>query len=335
MHLIDARDAASPGPTFAVVIPVGPGECEAARLQDLLASLHRYEPAPAWLIVVDDGPPSRRLDESPVMRRFRRATSLPNPRCPNGLGAHGGVAVGVLTALDWLHRQGTYDFVLKLDTDSLVIAPFAVDISRRVRATPQAGILGALGRTCNRESPDYGRGLDEVSPIVRTLAQWRLVTGAAGRADPDDARGGDLPSDATARQRFSSLCPRIEAAECRGYRARRYCQGGGYAISGAMLHAGGVLGYWEDVLGWSHLPFGEDVILGMYAYAAGLEVVDASWRGEPFGVHFRGLAYAPDELLARGHAIVHSVRNDRTLPEESIRAFFAARRGERERPATT
>src|SRR5206468_13099082 len=63
----------------AVLVPVGPGSAELARFRDLLDSLHAYEPAGSFrLIVVDDGPAPRDLGvdatviRTPLWRGGRR-----------------------------------------------------------------------------------------------------------------------------------------------------------------------------------------------------------------------------------------------------------------------
>jgi hypothetical protein len=90
-----------------------------------------------------------------------------------------------------------------------------------------------------------------------------------------------------------------------------------------------VNGYLEDPLKWQYLPLGEDVIISMYTYAIGLRLEDFSDVGEPFGVQWRGLPYPPQDLLSRGHSVIHSVKNDRQLGEDGIRQFFEGHRRSR------
>jgi hypothetical protein len=73
-------------------------------------------------------------------------------------------------------------------------------------------------------------------------------------------------------------------------------------------------------------PVPEDVMMGMYTRAVGLRSMDFSMAGQPFANHYRGLPYAPRELVQRGHAIIHSVKRDAEFAEGEIRRFFRARR---------
>ena len=47
---------------FAVLLAVGPGEKELARLADLFESLSFHEPRPSVVVPEDDAIPERRLD---------------------------------------------------------------------------------------------------------------------------------------------------------------------------------------------------------------------------------------------------------------------------------
>ena len=307
---------------FAVVVPVGPWDAEMRRLRDLVESLTYYESRLGWLVLVDDAAPPRRPSFGDGLPAHVQVITLQNPRNGRGYAYLGGLAVGVLSAFAWLWRHADPSFTLKLDTDSLVIGPFASAVAERLRAAPAAGLIGALGKTCNRACPDFGRDVESRSPIIGLLEDWRA------RPAPDTpGPAGEPPSpDAVEREAVGRIRRHIEAAERHGYRTLQYCQGGGYAVSPAMLTRMAASGAFDDMLGWAYLPVGEDVIVGMLARSVGLEVVDASSDGEPFGVQSRGLAFSPEDLVGRGYAIVHSVRTDAALDEAHIRRLFASRR---------
>jgi hypothetical protein len=82
------------------------------------------------------------------------------------------------------------------------------------------------------------------------------------------------------------------------------------------------MSFFVDPLRWYDLNFGEDVMMGVYCAAAGLQMLDRSDVGQVFGIQARQLAYSPKELLDRGHSIVHSVKNDDRYPEFEVRNFF-------------
>ena len=79
----------------------------------------------------------------------------------------------------------------------------------------------------------------------------------------------------------------------------------------------------RDTLQWEHIPVGEDVIISMYAYTVGKELMDASDEGELFGLAWQGLPFDPATMVARGYAIIHSLRTDSKYTEEYLHKFFA------------
>jgi hypothetical protein len=81
-------------------------------------------------------------------------------------------------------------------------------------------------------------------------------------------------------------------------------------------------GYLSDPLCWLRSGCTEDVMMGIYARAVGMDMADHNGPGEPFGVQFSGLPYSPDILLARGYSIVHSVKDQGELREADTRQFF-------------
>ncbi len=120
----------------------------------------------------------------------------------------------------------------------------------------------------------------------------------------------------------SSTRPRF----AHGYQPGEHCQGGGYAIAGQALSALRSAGSLHDPFLWAHDPLTEDVALALCVKSLGLDLASANGPGQPFGVQYSGLAFPPDELLARGHAVIHSVKNAPAHPEADLRAFFRSQR---------
>jgi hypothetical protein len=126
---------------FSVVVPVGPGDDEADRLDDLLRSVRQNS---IWgNVLVDDVPRARNLrrvcPDAAVVR-----TSVSQGRISDALTA---MATGTIEAM----QRASGDFALMLDTDALVIAPFADAIRAAFAADPTLGVVGAYER-----SPDGG-----------------------------------------------------------------------------------------------------------------------------------------------------------------------------------
>ena len=127
----------------AVFVLVGPDDLEVARTRDLLTGLWRHEADIEWVVLVDDVP-GRLGDgafEHPATCKLR---VIDNPRRGRGRGRFGGLCVGALAALQLLQSTDAR-FVLKIDTDALVIGPFADAIDAEFRARPGVGALGSIG----------------------------------------------------------------------------------------------------------------------------------------------------------------------------------------------
>jgi hypothetical protein len=105
-----------------------------------------------------------------------------------------------------------------------------------------------------------------------------------------------------------------------------HCQGGVYTITAAFISRMRTSGYKNDPMRFLYFPMPEDRIIGAYCAAVKLKVRDFSMPGEVFGVQSNRLPYSPKELISRGYALIHSVRNNETLPEENIRRLFAEMR---------
>jgi hypothetical protein len=199
-----------------------------------------------------------------------------------------------------IHSSGPFEFVLRLDTDALIIGAFRHVVRRFLARHPETGMLGTLGHTCRRESSHYGCEKTAVSDVFTALE--------------------NSPPTAAQIRRHASL-----AVE-HGYVGKEYCQGGAYVLPFRTLDKMRMAGGLDSPEDWVSLAVPEDVMVGMYARTVGLRSMDFSLPGQLFGNHYSGLAYSPRELVRRGHSIIHSVKCDRIFSEESIRRYFRRRR---------
>ena len=277
----------------------------------MLRSLFAHEPHLAWLVLVDDSPTRRRLETMIEVPATCRVTVLRHPRQGIGDGYLGGLCVSVLHGFQWLSMNTTVRFALKIDADSLVVAPFAKRIEQVFTNCPNIGLIGAEGRTCNREQPTYGFETRAVSPLLR-LAKWLSERSDESTTTTSQAGLDDL----------SPLAPHLIRAIRHGYRSMHYCQGGAYAVSSHLLQSMAVNNCFASGPSWSFLSIGEDVMMGMFAYSVGMQIRDMSLDNEPFGCHWKGLPYPLDVLKDRKHSILHSLKSDRLEEEISNYAAF-------------
>jgi hypothetical protein len=280
-----------------VAIPVGPAEAEVARTRDLLSAVRAHERGIDRIVLVDDAPGSRRWPADVAV--------VPNPRRGRGIGTLGGTCTATLAALAWAHAHAPGAWVLRLDTDALVIGPFVAAIEAAWR--PDDGILGSCRRTCNGEPRDLAPWASTVRRHAWPVWLWR---------HPPRRLRHVQPPVRVARQA-------VREALARGYVPGEHCIAAGCAISAPMIAALAARGWLDHPRRWLNTRLGDDIMLGIMARALGLELRDLH---DVFGLKHIGLADTPQGLLERGFAIVHSVKNDPHHREEEIRSFFAAQR---------
>lgn len=286
---------------FAVIVPIGPDAIELGRFHDFLESLRSYERGASLCVAIDSSPHVR--DVKPRDNPISDFVTLHDPFRGQGEPLMGRLSASLLLGFDLIRRAGPFDFVLRADTDALIVGEFRDSVSRFLAEHPQTGMLGTLGFTCDRASPHYGCEKTGVSDVVPALAT--------------------MPHD-------SSGFARIEAQLCsacrNGYVGKEYCQGGIYVLPFRTLERMFQFGCFEHPEEWLPLAVPEDVMMGMFTRTVGLQSSDFSMPGEPFGSNWRGLAYSPEEMLRRGHALIHSVKSDPQYSESELRHFFKSQR---------
>jgi hypothetical protein len=305
------RRSATNWPSFAVVVPVGPQPLEVERLIDLAESLAAYETGPAWFVMVDDSPVRRSLQDIIELPPGLTSIALHHVRDhrPVRFRHGGGLCSPVLTALKWVQANTNARFVLKLDTDSLVINPVCERLSRVFDVNPSLGMVGA-----HTLSPDGSKRLWDFhgATVMRMLKppfDWRR---------PLRGFRGEEPTNEQAAL--------IRRALANGYEPGEHCLGGGYALSRTMLDRMAEAGYLDEPRQWTQVDLAEDVMIGIHARAVGSSLANQVRPGEVFGVRYQGLHALPKQLVEEGFGVIHSVKNDSRMTEPDIRAFFKRRR---------
>jgi hypothetical protein len=191
---------------FAVIIPPGPGDNERRRVLDLMDSLWSYEPGARLCVVIDDSGDARDLFPAGEWPGCKLVT-LRSPYGSRGEPLFGRLSAGILLALRTVHESGPFEFVVRLDTDALIIAPFRNAVREFIESNPEAGMVGTLGSTCRREAPYYGCEKTATSDVFQAL----------------DAEGPANPSPDRIREH-------ARIAVENGYEGKEYCQGGAYVL---------------------------------------------------------------------------------------------------------
>ncbi|MGA2218853.1 MAG: hypothetical protein ABSG51_12245 [Terracidiphilus sp.] len=286
---------------FAVIVPIGPDAVELRRFHDFLESLWSYEQGASLCVAIDSSPHVR--DVKPRDNRIPDFVTLRRPFGEQGEPLMGRLSASLLVGFDLIRRAGPFDFVLRADTDALIAGEFRDAVSQFLAGHPQTGMLGTLGFTCDRASPHYGCEKTGVSDVVPAL-----------EAMPHDSPGS------------ARIEAQLNSAYRNGYVGKEYCQGGIYVLPFRTLERMFQFGCFEYPEDWLPLAVPEDVMMGMFTRTVGLESTDFSMPGEPFGSNWRGLAYSPEEMLRRGHALIHSVKSDPQYSELELRRFFKSHR---------
>lgn len=286
---------------YAVVVPVGPQPLEVERLRDLIDSFAGNEQAPGTIVMVDDSPVPRHLDRIIEAPKPVRLVGLHHAPVRRKRALRGkGVSSAVMLGMRWVQAHTDAAYAIKLDTDSLVIGPFHERISTFFHAHPTVGQIGAYSLSPNGSRREW----ETHAALIRYLKSpfhW---------GNP-------------ARRRFRML---YKLAKPNGHFDAEHCLGGGYALSRAALDNIASAGFLADPLIWAEIDSPEEIIVAVNVRAIGLGFANFVDEGEVFGTKYIGLAYAPPELVRRGYAIIHAVKNDEHLTENEIRQYFRARR---------
>jgi hypothetical protein len=284
---------------FSVIILVGPSDTDERRLGYLLESLcHHERPSDIEVILIDDAPSPRLSPGSHCGTAWAAAEIIRTPiwtgrQKPKPTNA---MMVGTMSGVSAASPDA--EFVLKLDTDALVIGRFSDQLEEAFAADASLGIVGSYDRTCTGSTRDWTVWGPR---LLRTRRLW-------SRRSPRKV----------ARTRRLLAAARVNS----DYQLGAHCLGGAYAISPALARRHDLL-HWEP---WYGTLISEDVVMGVLCAAAGLRMRSLTAAGEPFGLAHRGLPGSPEWLLARGHSIVHSVKSpDPELEADMRRAFRESR----------
>lgn len=214
-------------------------------------------------------------------------------------GGYGELWVNLAMAFSHVVKCVQFDVLLRLDTDALLLGPgLAEAAAGRFLQNPDVGALGAY-----RFSPD-----GNVRDWTPARKIFEAETGIRGLRNP------------SCRRTLRSLI-----ASAQGYTSGEHALGGAVIYRGETvreMHRRGLL----DLPMLVNSRLGEDHIFGLITVAAGYRTDDFSRPQDPMAVRWKGLPFAPDELLKAGKLVTHSIRSWGGLSEQEIRSYFAAAR---------
>jgi hypothetical protein len=290
---------------FVIVMPVGPGDEDAERAVDSVAAALAWEPQVARVVLVDDSTADRGLAER---IGDPRVVALRNPRRGFGQGVLAGTCTGMLLALRWIADDSPGSPVLRLDTDALVIGPFADRLREALAAHPEAGIVG---RDNVGSVGDWRRATAKMAMPVRVYRRPPI-------------RGQRIEQALTGRA--AGVRRLVKRARRNGYGDGHHVLAAAFAIRPELVARMAADGILDDPFAWLTVPVVDDVMITVAAHALGMPHVHHEGPGTVFALRHVGLPEPPAALVEHGYAIVHCVKNDPHLTEAEIRAFFRDRR---------
>jgi hypothetical protein len=299
---------------FAIVLLLGPGDHEIPRTKDLFDAILTLEPAAreADLYLVNDGNPRiGALEEAG--RRFARCIHLRNPLAGARHHPLDKMTAGMICALSAAAVRGAYRYVLKLDTDALVINPFHDSLAAFLDANPGVGIAGSYLRF-----PDGAQrvGYTSLGPRLARASEIRFLRSVL-RENPLEA-----PAALLAIMKRRAI---LREARVEGYVDGHHVQGGSYAVAGRVLEQWTRQSLDKSTSLFKWTKTSEDVAISLLVRWLGYELADFNAEGEVFGVWYRRLK-APPETLRRHYAIIHSLKTAEGQDEQELRAVFRRQR---------
>lgn len=294
---------------FVVLVDVGPKDSHLAELTEVLESLFYFEPEVQGVIIINDSTDSDRLN--PLKETYPNKLLIVNSPWDLRLsrGVWGRACARTLLGLKLAYETyAPFSYLVKIDTDSFIINRFSHRISAFFAKHPSVGIVG----TCKREP----------NGNLRNLSIWpQTISRYARKVTWFDLRKFSVYCFKFFRQNqdfLSQISDTIQGAIKNGYKPAENCQGGGYAVSYALIQSLYEKGQLNHPELWLYLYLGEDLLMGILAKYCNFNLADFNHDGEPFGVQYKGLSFAPEELVKRGYAIIHSTKATRGWSQAEI-----------------
>lgn len=278
----------------AVVMPVGPGT-DAAHLQDTLDSITHWMPGARVVAVNDTG------DQA-----VQTAVAAPGLTWLTSGKEGSGTSSGTLHLVccqgyRYVAEHLDVDVMVKMDTDAVVTGPAPDrDAVARFTRDPGVGMLGSFRTTCTGSTRSFESA---ATAITRETSRWEV------RHKP-----------------AAHLVRRLVArARRHGYEMGEHVLGGTSFVSRACLddlHSAGLLS--EPLLGRAQVV--EDHMLALCVRSLGYELGDFAVGDDPLALAWRGLPYPPEEVLAAGKKVAHSVSDWGEQREDDVRSAFRGHR---------
>jgi hypothetical protein len=290
-----------------------------------MLSLAHFEPdlmSKSSLVLVDDGEESLREILDINTFGFRLVHVLRNPYRNAGGGpiTYDRLMAGIMVALQQIVEMDDADFVLKLDTDALVIGEFEVRIKAFLEQHPQAGMIGSF-----HHDPDGAvRGSEAWwgNQILKTCGMFptELIRLHFRHRMPFH------PVTVALRWRLRRRW--VRDALRSGWRYGDHILGGAYVLSRqAIQRLRNRKALIHDPMLFEGTRIPEDIGLSILVPALGLLLREHNRPGEVFGIWYQQPTRSIAALISDGYGIVHSIKAVDEKEEAQLRASAATAAG--------
>jgi hypothetical protein len=290
---------------LCLLVPAGPGPEEVARIADLMEAAAHYSNLPLCAVIINDANDGEALRLAGTNQGIPTYV-LPNARNGRGEWWTGGLCTAMLAALQWIGRNLCCCGVLRLDSDALIINPFASQVRALLSANPKRGIVGNFD---SATGAPVGLG-----HLMTTRLYWRSKLVSLDREN-----GKLITTFWGWRRRMRHL---IHSAQAQGYPLGSWVQGGAYALSPQFISRMVHDRRFDEPDDFIHNDLCEDVLMILIVYSLGLEAHYTVGPSRLFASKWKGLYDAPEALAKAGHGVVHSVKHFEARDEANIRSTF-------------
>lgn len=281
--------------SIVVVMPVGPNT-PLAFVRDTLESYAFYTRRSFQFVIADD---SHQGIGKAIQEIYPDIDVLTSAK---PMGGWAGLYINEAIAFRHALQHYRFQALLKLDTDALVIGEAPEEEALALFAAhPTIGMAGQYPNDYDGKPWDIGWPRDRV---LNGATTWKYI-----------------------RRPFTNWFLRklYKRAKANGYRAGESVFGGAYFLSYncvQTLYNEGLLPL-QNLIG---LNMGEDHIFSLLVKAVGFNFGTLSAKGQSFGLAWKGLPAAPEQLFTEGRKIIHSTRFWKEQKEEEIRRYFTHQR---------
>lgn len=283
-----------------ILIPVGP-ETTHEFVHDTLDSIRHYSDPDRRIIIIDDRGPGDRLqvdgDDIDVLVNLRKN------------GKHGKLHVALNHGIKHAIHNYYFQVMLRMDDDALFIGYRPEDDAiHRFQAHTTTGQLGSFNMTCT------GKERDLSWPAKQLEAEMEV-----SQVKQDDKR--------SANNLARKLRCIYKSARAHRYQLGEHCLGAATYYSYECLKRL-VDQNMLDIAEMDTSKLACDHLMSLLIRSIGMDLGEFEQGQDPLCLDWLSLPCAPDELIARGKKITHSVKRWGDMGQADIRDYFRQQRSQ-------